>query len=74
MIKVKRGSRVFYSEIGHKGFHYPSNSDSFLITEEVEINPLTWIAPSNDTRIPVTITLPDDPVRVVWVKKEDLLS
>ena len=74
MIKVKRGSRVFYSEIGYKGFHYPSNNNSFLITEEVEINPLTWVTPPNDNRIPVTIVLPDDPVRVIWVKKEDLLS
>lgn len=74
MTKVKRGSRVFYSEIGHKGFHYPSDNSSYLITEEVEVNPLTWIAPHADNRIPATIVLPDDPVRVIWVNKEDLLG
>lgn len=73
MAKVKRGSRVSYSEIGYKGFHYPSSSNFYLITEEVEIQPLAWMAPPDDDRIPVSISLPDDPTRVVWVKKEDVI-
>ena len=74
MARIKKGSRVFYTTIGHKGFHYPSSDNSYLVTEELEVNPLTWIAPKEDDRIPVTVSLPDDPARVVWVKKTDFLD
>jgi len=74
MTKVKKGSRVFYSEKGHKGFHYPSNDNSYLITEEVEVRTLNWVFSKEDDRVPVTISLPDDPAKVVWIRKVDLLD
>jgi len=74
MIKVREGSKIYYSEIGYKGFHYPSNQNSFLTTEELEIHPLAWVTTGSDDRIPATLSLPDNLLKVIWVKKEDLLS
>jgi len=74
MIKIKKGSRLFYTTIGYKGFHYPSSDNSYLLTEEIEAWPLSWIVGEEDDRIPVSIHLPDDPARVVWVKKVDILA
>lgn len=74
MMKVKKGSRLFYTTIGYKGFHYPSGDNSYLLSEEIEAKPLTWITQQGDDRIPVAVTLPDDPARVVWVRKTDCIE
>jgi 5-formaminoimidazole-4-carboxamide-1-beta-D-ribofuranosyl 5'-monophosphate synthetase len=74
MIKIRKGSRLFYTTIGYKGFHYPSADNSYLLTEEAEARPLTWIVEEGETRIPVAIHLPDDPARVVWVNKKDIVK
>ena len=36
MIRIKKGSRLYYTTVGHKGFHYPSEDNSYLVTEDVE--------------------------------------
>lgn len=72
MERVKKGSRIYYTMIGHNGFHYPSNDNSYLVTEEMTVAQIPWVA--GGTKVPVKVNLPDDPARVMWVEKADLIK
>jgi hypothetical protein len=72
MIKIKKGSRLFYTVIGHKGFHYPSDDNSYLVTEDLEASPLLWVTQRGESKVPVSVRLPDDSATVMWVDKKDL--
>ncbi len=73
MVKIRRGARLYYTLIGHKGFHYPSNDNSYQLAEECMVPHLNWVE-TDPTKIAVIVTLPDDPARVMWVSKSDLLG
>lgn len=69
-VKIKRGSRINYSVIGAKGFHYPSQG-YYIVTEDIEGVPLHWVSSQKD-KLPVNVTLPDDPATVMWVNKDEI--
>ena len=47
MLKLKKGSIVHLSEIGAKGFYYPTNIRK-MILEDVEARTLSWIGGGDD--------------------------
>lgn len=72
MFYLKKGTVVFFTEIGHRGFHYPT-SDSVRITDDVRVRVLHWVTGNKD-KVPVSIHLEDTPARVVWVDRKDLIK
>jgi len=72
MERIRKGCRMYYTVVGHNGFHYPSNDNSYLATEEVVVNKLPWIC--SEGKVPVKVTLPDDPATIMWVEKKDLVA
>jgi len=65
---IKKGSRINFSEIGHNGFHYPSENNTYIVTDDVEAKLLLWVTPPGD-RVPVKVSLPDEDACVFWVSK-----
>jgi len=43
---IKEGTRVFLSEIGHRGFIYPSDK-SVILLYSVKAEPKSWVGGSN---------------------------
>lgn len=73
MVKIRCGARLYYTSIGYKGFHYPSEDNSYRVSEELTADKLTWVY-MDKTRVPVSIRLPDDSARVMWVSTADLVG
>jgi len=73
MRKIKSGTRVYISEVGHNGFHYPSDQ-SILISEDTVVNLLPWVSSKEDDRLPVVIKSLAASPSTVWIKKSDLLD
>lgn len=72
MFYLKKGTVVFFTEVGHRGFHYPT-TDSTRITDDLKVKVLHWVTESKD-KVPVSIHLEDISARVVWVDRKDLIK
>ena len=73
MKKIKTGTKVFTTQLGHNGFHYPSD-ESIVISEDAVVNLLPWVTSKEDDRLPVTIKNSAGISFTVWIKKSDLLD
>jgi len=73
MKKIKAGTKVFATQLGHNGFHYPSD-DSIIASEDAVVNLLPWVTSKDDGRLPVTIENLEGVSFTAWIKKSDLLD
>jgi hypothetical protein len=72
MFYLKKGTIVFFTEVGHRGFHYPTN-DFTRLTDDSNVKVLYWVTENKD-KVPVSINLEDNQAGVVWVDRKDLIK
>ena len=67
-MRIKKGTVVCPSEVGHNNFHYPEMDKEYILSMDIEVSRLYWAA--RDGKIPVKVISPEDylPYKVLWVE------
>ena len=67
---ISKGTKVYYSAIGHNNFFYPSNK-FIVLTEDIMVNKLSWIG-SNKLKACKIFGAFDK--NVVWTQEKNILD
>jgi|10_taG_2_1085330.scaffolds.fasta_scaffold06837_4 hypothetical protein len=66
---ISKGSKVYYSELGHNNFFYPSNN-FIVLTEDVMVDKLNWIG---SNRLKACKIQGARTKNVVWTQEKNIL-
>ena len=76
MVSLKKGDKVFFGKLGHRGFNYPT-SDSELLLFDVNAEKLFWVGGGDKTAVLVPVRslspfkwLADGKRVPVWINKQ----
>tara|TARA_Y100000592_G_scaffold93087_1_gene155758 strand:- start:53 stop:316 length:264 start_codon:yes stop_codon:yes gene_type:complete len=73
-IRIKSGTSVFKSELGHRNFHYPTDS-LIQITEDCTATTMSWVGSNTCTAIMIpakAIGYDIDNYTIVWIMNDYL--
>ena len=74
-VKIKSGSSVFKSQLGHRNFHYPTDL-LIEITQDCTATTMSWVGSNTCTALMIpakAIGQEDDKYTIVWIMN-DLLN
>ena len=72
-VKIKSGTSVYKSELGHRNFHYPTDS-LIEIKEDCLATTMTWVGSNSCTalRVPARAIAANGDFAIVWIMNDFL--